>query len=99
MRQARLVRKRFRAWLEAQAPRKVVGKAQYCRACPLAKYFNHLGEPDVRVYPSGVIRSGGYRNRQRFPKWAREFVLSVDTRKSGAPITAKRALAILDETG
>ncbi len=99
----KLVRKQFRTWLDAQAPRKVVGIAGDSCDCPLAVYLTSLGARNARVYPDKKpeLRSGTFyldrmnASRRRLPKWANAFAVSVDGYLGH--ITAKRALAILDD--
>ena len=77
----KLTRKGFRAWLAGHEPEAIVGVARSRCRCPLAIYIGHSINPVSD--PS-------------LPIWADRFVGQVDSADLFAPITASRALEILD---
>ncbi len=99
----KLVRKHFRAWLEAQRAGTTVGVPGDACDCPLANYLISMGGTHVHVLPNSGAQTGtffptGIENDDiPLPKWANEFALAVDNTGSDARITAERALARLDD--
>ncbi len=82
-------RRKFRLWLEGQTDGSVpqiVGYHNHCSDCPIARFLGH------RVL-----------NGPSMPKWARKFMTRVDNDhvqllgNRFVPITANKALAILDK--
>ena len=97
----RIVRKKFKAWLEAKKPRAKVGMPCKGHACPLANYLSETHGEFVRV---GCLYATTYeeakeeiiRKRTKLPLWADKFVYSVDGLSDERKyITAKKALSIL----
>ena len=76
----KLTRKGFRAWLAEKRPSAVVGRARLICDCPLSRYADRPINP---WFP-------------RLPPWARQFIRQVDEAGLNTPITARRALEILD---
>ena len=90
----RLTRRGFRAWLAAKKPRARVGQADSVCNCPLARYISRLSGKTAGV------SVGCYRPDETadlllcLPDWADAFVAEIDKRPG--PVTARRALEILD---
>lgn len=96
----RLTKKAFAAWLAAQEPEAVVGRAGRTGSCPLAEFARYLGAPQPKVNSDHWIpgNSGRYRP---LPGWARDFVAELDEEYGDGEqaVTARDALAGLGGAG
>jgi hypothetical protein len=90
-----LVREEFREWLKSKK-RAVVGTTRMANNCPLTRYLRYAkGKKQAAV---GRFKFTLGRVERLLPKWAVNFTLVIDQSEtySGTPITANRALRILD---
>jgi hypothetical protein len=95
--QRNLTKPKLRAWLQSQAPNKVVGKVGEECDCPIARYGHSLGMGKDVTVNSDVIARGHYYNDDRefkvTPQWAENFIEAVDdVGEQGDNITASCAL-------
>jgi hypothetical protein len=103
MRRPSLTLAGFEEWLRKHRPNAVVGHAGFEDDCPLARYLKAIQGKDANVYVWTDHYSVNSRE-YKLPVWARQFVWELDhsrnldhSRKGGAPVTAKEAIAILDD--
>lgn len=93
----KLTQKGFRAWLESKHPQTVVGRSFEGRTCPIAKYLKDSGANSPSVGRLSFTINYTTTNWQLdLPRWATEFVGRVDGIGKHKPVTASRALKILD---
>ncbi len=70
-------RAKFQQHLDNQPPRKLAGTNQHACKCPLAVYLGKQSELPVAVTAENWVIGGKFKN---LPKWAKAFVLTIDTR-------------------
>lgn len=74
----------FRQWLEEQPAQSIIGHAQHCYTCPLARWLNSKGlMAEVGSDSRAIIRDGSVvmMPQERIvdlPAWAHNFVSVVD---------------------
>ena len=102
MKDIKLTKKAFIAWLETKPRAASVGHSLSARFCPLANYMTEKGEDCVRVM-GPTYKSGAPRDKARYkvlPLWAQRFVRRVDELEAhmeypeSVAVTAGEALEI-----
>ncbi len=96
----------FIDWLKSKRPGQHVGHSISYYGCPIARFITEM-QDDVHMASVGgflslyELRGSGQTIKMgqmyELPKWARTFVDQVDLLASGTIITAKRALAVMEE--
>jgi hypothetical protein len=93
----------FRAWLSKENPEHAIGCSGHIWYCPLSCWLSAVHReifPDVSVYVASDSFTVG-TTVYTLPLWAQDFVRKIDQEcesTPATPITAGRALAILDHS-
>jgi len=91
-------RRKFRDWLASKPATAHVGTGRDHCGCPLATWYTEVDGNDVVIFQSDHGRyqaDRGYSKRD-LPDWANQFAGDIDS-LGAQPVSAKQALAILDE--
>jgi len=100
-----LDREAFAGWLRSLPPEMNVGRPGCSADCPLARYLRQGGHPLARVYEREWLRSlNAGDGWHAVPGWATAFIVALDeqyaspgiVRRTGPPVTAAQALAVLE---